>query len=99
MTNAEIIYNARMQLAKDGKIATVDGEPEEIHTFKKWRELGYTVLRGEKAICKLGIWKPVQKKGRKPEQEPDEDDKKEPAPWMVAKTAFFFSRSQVDALV
>lgn len=97
MTNAEIIYNARMALAKDGKLAVdAEGQPEEIHTYDHWKKLGYQVLRGEKAVCKLSIWKPVQRKGRKPEQ--DEEQGEAPAPWMLPKTAFFFSRSQVDSL-
>lgn len=99
MTNSEIIYNARMQLAKDGKlIVDENGEVEEIHTYDHWKKLGYHVLRGEKAVCKLNIWKPVSKK-RKAEQEPDPDEeRKEPKPWMMAKTAFFFARLQVDSI-
>lgn len=98
MTNEEIIYNARKQLAKDGKIAvSPEGQPEEIHTYDNWKKLGYHVLKGEKAICKLSIWKPVSKKKKQEqEQEVPEDER---TPWMVPKTAFFFSRSQVDELV
>lgn len=100
MTNAEIIYNARMQLAKEGKLKVdAEGQPEEIHTYNHWKKLGFYVLRGEKAVCKLNIWKPVPGKGRKPD--PDEEqgeDKQAPAPWMIPKTAFFFSRSQVDCV-
>lgn len=100
MTNADIIFNARMQLAKDGKIAMTEEGPEEIHTYDHWKKLGYQVLRGEKAVCKLNIWKPIKGKGKRAdEQAEDEQDKKEPAPWMVPKTAFFFSRSQVDSVV
>lgn len=100
MTNAQIIYNARVQLMKAGKIAADnEGQPEEIHTYDHWKKLGYHVLKGEKAICKLNIWKPVQRKGRKAETQPDnEEEKTEPAPWMIPKTAFFFSRSQVDSI-
>lgn len=96
MTNYEIIYNARKQLAKDGKlIIDENGEIEEIHTYDHWKKLGYHVLRGEKAICKLSIWKPVSKKKK---QEP-EQDQEEKTPYMIPRTAFFFSRSQVDELV
>ena len=102
MTNAEIIYNAKIQLAKDGKL-TIDasGEIEEIHTYDHWKKLGYQVLKGEKAICKLNIWKPISKKKAQKEQEEageEKEEKKEPAPWMMPKTAFFFSRSQVDKI-
>lgn len=29
--------------------------PEPIHTYQKWKELGYQVRRGEKAIAKFQI--------------------------------------------
>ena len=98
MTNAEIIFNAQVQLAKVGKLA-VDNENgiEEIHTYNAWKKLGFHVLRGEKAVCALKIWKPIDKKGRKPECEEDEE-KQDATPWMILKTAYFFSRSQVDSL-
>ncbi len=95
MTNAEIIYKARVRLAADGKIGLNDGEPEEIHTYDHWKKLGYQVLRGEKAVCRLNIWKPVPKK-QKPDQ--DDDEQKEVTPYMIPKTAFFFSRAQVDSI-
>lgn len=97
MTNAEIIYAARMQLAKTGKLETVNGQPEEIHTYQAWKKLGYQVLRGEKAVCMLRIWKPIPKKGRKPE--PDGDEEQQDNPWMMLKAAYFFSQSQVDSIV
>lgn len=104
MTNAEIIYAARMQLAKTGKLETVDGQPEEIHTYQAWKKLGYQVLRGEKAVCMLRIWKPIPKKGGAgkpaPKPEPEQDEEQQNAsPWMILKAAYFFSQSQVDSIV
>lgn len=93
MTNAEIILNAQRQLEKAGKISA----DEEIHTYNAWKKLGFHVLRGEKAICMLKIWKPVTKKGRKAEPEGDEE-RQEENPWMMLKNAYFFSRSQVDSI-
>lgn len=80
MTNEMIIFNARLALMEDGKIGGTgrmmeiedeDGEkrkieePEEIHTFLIWKELGFSVKKGEKAIAKFDIWKYTQKKKAK----------------------------------
>ena len=46
MTNTEIIALAWGQLVGSGVISST----EEIHTFAKWKSLGYAVKRGEKAI-------------------------------------------------
>lgn len=89
MTNKQIIDNARFGLAADGKLEMVNGQPEEIHTYNKWKELGYQVFRGEKAICKLAIWKPISKKKAEDEEEQEKDVR------MTMKTAFFFSAKQV----
>ena len=103
MTNAEIILNAQRQLAKAGKLIVDEANGiEEIHTYNMWKKLGYQVLRGEKAICMLRIWKPIPNKGGagRPAPEKDEDEEKQKDnPWMMLKNAYFFSRSQVDSLV
>ena len=98
MTNAEIIMAARMELAKAGKLEIINGEPQEIHTYNAWKRLGFQVLKGQKAVCMLRIWKPIPKKGTKPVQIEDEEDN-EQKPWMMPKNAFFFSASQVDSIV
>ena len=99
MTNAEIILSARNQLYKAGKLRkNEDNQIEEIHTYNAWKKLGFHVLRGEKAICMLKIWKPVTKKGRKADPDGDEE-RQEESPWMMLKNAYFFSRSQVDSLI
>ena len=71
MTNEQILLNVRYQLMEEGKIGSTgrffemqgeDGElkkvpePEEIHSFSRWKEYGYGVKRGEKAIAKVEIW-------------------------------------------
>ena len=68
MTNAQIIFNESMELMKAGIIGTTgrtfvfedaDGnkkeiqEPEPLHTFAKWKELGYSVKKGEHAKASL----------------------------------------------
>lgn len=106
MTNEMIIFNARLALMEDGKIGGTgrmmeiedeDGEkrkieePEEIHTFLIWKELGFSVKKGEKAIAKFDIWKYTQKK----KSEEKEDEEKEHA---FKKLAFFFSPAQVEPM-
>ena len=106
MTNEQIILNVRLQLMEEGKIGSTgrffemqgqDGtlkkvpEPEEIHSFSRWKECGYGVKKGEKAIAKVEIWKYAESK--KPES--DEEETKER---IFKKSAFFFSASQVEPL-
>ncbi|MBQ2176803.1 MAG: hypothetical protein II453_17735 [Alphaproteobacteria bacterium] len=104
MTNAQIILEESIRLMKEGKIKgtgekfTVkydDGTtkefevPEQIHTFATWKELGYVVKRGQKAIAKFAIWKYVSKK----KENTDKEDSK-----MFMKVAAFFSKSQVEKI-
>ena len=85
MTNVQIITNAKNQLIADGKL----NADETIHTYKKWKELGYQVYRGEKAIVALNIWQFFQK------NVDDEDEEKQPEGKMRVKKAYFFSTKQV----
>lgn len=105
MTNEMIIFNSRLELMKDGKIGTTGrimiiedesgkkqiSEPEEIHTFQRWKELGYKVKKGEHAIAKIMIWKYIEKKESQEEKE-EESIQKE----MFMKQACFFSPEQVE---
>lgn len=71
MTNAQIILNESLKLMEDGilkgsgqfaEIETDNGTmtielPEPIHTFNGWKQLGYSVKKGEKSSIKFPIWK------------------------------------------
>jgi antirestriction protein ArdC len=107
MTNAQIVFNAQIELVKAGKIGTTgnmmsvelqDGttqempEPEAIHTYKAWQRLGYQVKHGEKAVCDLHIWKYTTKK--LPEAVLGEDEESK----MFFTKAYFFSASQVEKI-
>ena len=104
MTNKQIIFAEEQNLAEQGKIKytgrtvvfqEMDGEPvefketEQIHTFAAWKELGYTVKKGQKAVAKFPIWKYVSKKN----EETNKEDSK-----MFMKVAAFFSSSQVEKI-
>lgn len=60
-------------------------EPEAIHTYAMWKQLGYQVQKGEKAVARFAIWKYVTNK--------NEDDEEEPK--MFMKNAAWFKASQV----
>lgn len=107
MTNAMIILNESVKLMEDGvlkgtgEFVTVENEdgttkklelPEEIHTFSAWKELGYSVKKGEKAIAKFPIWKHTS---RKVENEKGEEEEKSN---MFMKVAAFFKYSQVEKI-
>lgn len=63
-------------------------EPEPIHTYAGWKERGYQVRRGEKAIAQFTIWKHVTKKN-----DNEEDESK-----MFMKRASWFKFSQVEPI-
>ena len=88
MTNSEIVALAWGQLVGNGVISST----EEIHTFAKWKSLGYSVKRGEKAIVKLSIWKHTSKQITLENGENVEETA------MFMKTAAFFSTSQVEKI-
>ena len=102
LTNEEIIFNAQMELAKQGKIGstgrmitlqTDDGEiqfpePEAIHTFAGWKERGYKVKKGEHAVAKFGIWKYAGKQ--------DEEEKDKETGYCFIKQSHFFAAHQVE---
>ena len=85
MTNVEIVAFQWAQLVAAGTIS----ESEEIHTFQKWKSLGYSVKRGEKAVASFTIWKHTVKT--------DKESGEESAA-MFMKKAHFFSTSQVEKI-
>ena len=105
MTNAQIIGNASIELMNAGVIGTtgrtltfIDGsgteitmpEPEAIHTYAIWKELGYQVMKGQKAVAKLTIWKHTTRTAK------NEDGTEYEAEHMFPKTSAFFARHQVE---
>lgn len=110
MNNEQIILQHSLLLMEEGIIGTTgrtfeiedpDGnmktisEPEPIHTFAAWKDRGYQVRRGQKAIAKFPIWRHQgagKKKNRNTGEEEDTAEK------MYLTDAFFFSKSQVQPL-
>lgn len=108
MTNRQIVWEESQRLLAAGKIKPTgrvynwtdeEGmehtyvEPEPIHTFAAWKELGYVVRKGEKAVAKFPIWKYAAKKVEK------DDGTEEDRSSMFMKMSAFFSESQVEKLV
>ena len=105
MTNEQIILENRLlllemgELKPTGRTINFNGvekqEPEEIHTFQAWKQLGFIVRKGEHAIAKFPIWK--YKPGKKKDAEGDEDAAQKKG-YCFMKMAFFFTADQVDAI-
>lgn len=84
MTNNEII--ATYKMLNNINIDT------PLHTYAKWKELGYQVKKGEKSQHKITIWKHTTKKVVDANNE--EIDKSKCFP----KTSAFFTLEQVEKI-
>ena len=110
MTNEMIVLGQAIALAEDGKIGytgeiltvEINGEeitmkePEQIHTYARWKAMGYQVRRGEKAIAKFKVWKHVT-----PKKKNDDGEEKTASAArgkMFLKQAAFFSAAQVEPI-
>ena len=111
MTNEQIIMSNRVFLMEEGLIGGTgetflfkdeDGNerevevPEEIHTYKAWKKLGFFVKKGEHSVARFPIWQKSSKKAKGDEDEEGEPDK---SGKYYKKVAFFFTRAQVEEIV
>ena len=91
MTNLEIIVGAM-------KLTGLDPRTDVVNTFAGWKRRGYSVKKGEKAVFKTKIWKPVKYTKKEQESEIDanlsaeESDNKH----LVLVNAAFFTAEQVE---
>lgn len=107
MTNEQIISNAAFELLKAGKIKStgrtlravdhagnerIIAEPEAIHTYQVWKDLGYQVQRGEKAVAKITIWKHTTRTIKA------EDGTETTKEHMFPKCSAFFAAHQVQPI-
>lgn len=110
MSNEEIIFNERLRLAAEGRIPVTDRTvavtdengnvrqtrlPVEIFTYQAWKERGFQVRKGEKAVAGIRIWKPKRRKSGE-DGEPEEKTQSETE--FFSKKAWFFAPSQVDPI-
>jgi len=86
ITNAMLIAQKTFDLIAAGTI----GADEEIHTFQRWKEMGFSVKKGEHAVAKFPIWKMATKK--------DDDGEEKSTGRCFGKMSFFFSTAQVEPI-
>ena len=102
ITNNQIILRESLELVKKGILKTTgrvfiqelpDGtkveipEPEPIHTYNGWKELGYQVKKGQHAIASFPIWKYQSQK---------DEEGEEVGGQCWQKKAFWFTFEQVE---
>ena len=107
MTNAMIILMESVKLLEEGKIQSTgekivveDSEgnkkeldmPEPIHTYQRWKSLGYQVKKGEKAVAQFPIWKYTSKKTK----DMSEEEEAQKSGYCFMKLSSFFRKSQVE---
>lgn len=111
ITNAMIVLEQAIALAEAGKIGytgeiltvEINGEeitmkePEQIHTYARWKAMGYQVRRGEKAIAKFKVWKYAAAK-KKADDDSEEKTASADRGKMFLKQAAFFSATQVEPI-
>lgn len=88
MTNEEIITRTAIQLGilteSEAEQIIMSGREIPLHTYSAWKARGYQVKKGEKAVCKVSLWKkskakkittkgPDPKTGEDAEQEGNKD--------------------------
>lgn len=103
ITNVQIIFNESLKLVQQGVLKSTGKtivlemqngskkempEPEPIHTYNGWKELGYQVKKGEHAKAQFPIWK---YKGQKNEETGEEENGK-----CYQRKAFWFTFDQVE---
>lgn len=81
MCNAEIITRE----------CILRGIDEEIHTFQRWKAMGFCVRKGEKSYIKFPIWKYSTEKV-------DAETGEKKGGHAFLKISAFFTKSQVDPI-
>jgi hypothetical protein len=115
MNNAQIIFNESIDLMEKGIIKGTgrfftlemeDGtkkqieEPEAIHTFAAWKELGRQVKKGQHAKAQIRIWKcrvtnaEITANNAEGQEVTINQENKN----MFMKTAFFFTLDQTEPI-
>lgn len=102
MTNGKIIANAALEAGlftkAEVQAAIQTGVSLPLHTFAEWKRMGFAVRKGEKAALKCDIWRFSECKNlRSAESQNDNaiQEKLKPS-YYYKKTAFFFTRHQVE---
>lgn len=78
------------------------GITEDVHTYAKWKSLGYQVKKGEKALFQTRLWKKKNSKAKKENEKADTEnnenkEEKNNSYFFLAKSSMF-GRSQVELI-
>lgn len=84
MTNKELVIYEKLFLVENGLLDSID---DDLYTYAEWLKRGFRVKKGEKAVASFPIWKHVNKKNIETGEEYSK---------IVMKTAYFFTRKQVE---
>ena len=63
-----------------------------IHTFAKWKQLGFCVKKGEKATIKTSLWKNINYKYK------DEGNETLSGTKIISAVAYLFTENQVEKI-
>ena len=111
MTNEMIILMQSIKLMEEGvlrgtgkyiEIENEDGTkskfelPEEIHTYEKWKSLGYQVRKGEKSTIKFDVWYFQKPKKKAPDAETSKNEQTRNSGKCWMRLTSFFTIDQVD---
>lgn len=86
MTNAQIIF-------EECKLHNIT---EEVHTFAKWKSLGFKVKAGEHAILTTSLWKMSNKKQDVDNEESGEEVIQNSRMYLCK--SFLFGKHQVEEI-
>ena len=85
------MFEATILDGEGNEVKTMLEEPEAIHTYQIWKDLGRQVKKGQKAITTIVIWKHVN--GKKNEETGEEGEAK-----MFMKKSSFFTIEQTEPI-
>ncbi|MBR4589650.1 MAG: hypothetical protein IKO36_03210 [Bacteroidaceae bacterium] len=109
MTNEMIIMMESVRLMKEGVIkgtgkfaeAEINGKiekfeiPEEIHTYERWRKMGYQVQKGQTSFIKFKVWFYTGRNGRSQEVEEGAENSRQQRGKCYMRMTAFFTADQV----
>jgi len=86
MTNVEIITDA-------SSLVGIEYDGSNLKTFAEWKKAGFKIIKGQKAVLSVELWKPFNKKVTDEKTGEEKTEKR----FMLKKSHLFHS-SQVEAI-
>lgn len=86
MTNVEIITNA-------SAVVGIEYDGSNLKTFAEWKKAGFNIIKGQKAVLSVELWKPFNKKVKDETTGEEKTEKR-----FMLKKSHLFHRSQVEAI-